>query len=234
MIKSTELPKEALRMGEKHRSINPFSIGGDPFLNDVLLWLKGDDFSDSSSFNRSLNLDINSAINTEVKKYGVGCFDFTLTSSALFVPNLSGLVSLGETTLEFWFYKEGISNNHGVCQFNGNTTTNYQSNYLTLRDNNLAIIFAGSSIPLTYSNGVWNHIAYSFKGNSEIDIFVNGMLQATVIRSYPILDSSKDLMLGRYYVTTSSFGGYIDSLRITKAIRYTSSFDPESNTYLSY
>lgn len=236
-IKSTVLLKEGIKMGFTERSPSPMPGASDPFINDVLLWLKGDDFTDSSSHSRSVSQGASASIETTIKKYGTGSFAFRVDNAEVLIPNVSGLTTLNDVTVEAWIYKFQEGSNHGLFQFNGKTTSSYQQNFVALVFSAewLARVFStvNGSLNNIIVNETWTHLAYVFNANGNCDIYVDGNKEVTLARTYPTLNTANDLMIGHYY-TSGYFGGYMEGVRITNALRYTANFNPETDTYLAY
>lgn len=205
----------------------------DPFLSDVILHLKGDDFTDNSQYAHTLTVSGSLAINTTIKKYGSG---------SIYIPPVTNLITLNspnltlgttDWTIEYWAYRVSQTDNTGFLFFNnGSTTTNrisiehyYNRERITIADKTYILLTDNPSL------NTWVHKAFVKTGNT-IKKYVGGILsESTTISTHNFNSSSWELL------KTSSFcriTAYIDSIRITKSARYTANFNPETNTYLAY
>lgn len=213
------------------------TIVSDPFLNQVLLHLKGDNFTDSSPNPKTVNTSASSAISTAFKKYGSGSLNFTVENSVVAIPNLAGVTNFNNLTIEFWAYFTNTSDK-GILQFS-NLTNSWTNTFIRLFShtrvnywNNTSIIIS-RSIPINQ----WVHIAFVHNGNN-LTIYVDGVSVWTGIRTNPNLNTAHNLNVGAYYNGTGSLmytaRGYFDSFKITNAVRYTQNFNPETDTFLAY
>lgn len=87
----------------------------------------------------------------------------------------------------------------------------------------------GSSLNLNQ----WNHIACTRVGTT-VEIFVNG-IKGTTGSCATSITSHTAFLIGTVFDNAgfaNDYTGYIDSLRLTAAVRYTANFNPETDTYL--
>ncbi|WP_324282473.1 LamG-like jellyroll fold domain-containing protein [Cyanobacterium aponinum UTEX 3221] len=207
-------------------------LNTDPYYNDVLLYLKGDDFTDSSPNPKTVNLSTGSIINTSIKKYGSGSFDFRNGNSFLSINNanlwLNNFLSL---TIEFWYYCTLHSSDTGILQFDG--TLSYQNMWRFYDSAQLNYLGNSSPQRIFITNrplNTWIHCAI-IHDNGAYRYYQNGILQGGANPS--AIPTVGLLRIGTYGSDYPS-RGFIDSFRITEAIRYTSDFNPETDTYLAY
>lgn len=212
-------------------------LEGDPYLSDVTLFLRGDGTNgsttivDSSSNPKTITLVGNTSISTTQSKYG---------GSSIFFDGSGDLLQLNGTTafnfgannftVEFWIYPitsnyfvgkgDAASAGGSMFSWTGGSVQTYYNGGAT----------ADHSLSLTLNT--WQHIAVVRNGTSYV-LYKNGVSQSTVT-----------LPAGATLNTVASplqFGGYaggfiqafFDSIRITNVARYTSAFDPETDTYLN-
>jgi hypothetical protein len=93
--------------------------------------------------------------------------------------------------------------------------------------------FIGSDSSFSFATNTWYHIAATREGNSW-KLWVNGFLQNTITDTRTIV-SDGDLLIKvlnggqpAQGVPVFSFDGYVHSLRVTRACRYTANFTPPS------
>jgi hypothetical protein len=91
-----------------------------------------------------------------------------------------------------------------------------------------------TTIPLN----TWTHLAAVHKTTKEVDLFVNGVKESfSHTDNYANFDPSVLLTIGKLLSLGNNVNplhGYIDSFRITEGVvRYTSNFNPETDTYLA-
>jgi hypothetical protein len=86
-----------------------------------------------------------------------------------------------------------------------------------------------ATIPL----GSWFHLAYVRQGTgaNQSRLYLNGALinQATNAINY----TQTFYNIGIYFSTGYCWGANIDNFRVTKAARYLTNFNPETDTYMS-
>jgi len=203
----------------------------DPFLSDVLLHLKADDFLDSSPNPKTVNLSTGSIINTSIKKYGSGSFDFRNSNSFLSINNANlWLNDFSNLTIEFWYYCVQSHGDTGILQFDGTANTNmwrfYRTSQLNYLGNNYLQAISTSNRLLSQ----WIHCAIVHEGNAY-RYYQNGILQGGVDPTQ--IPTVRTFRIGTYGSDYPA-RGFIDSFRITDAIRYTTNFNPETDTYLAY
>lgn len=226
---------EADKLYYEDQQIYPVISTTDPFLADTLLWLRGDDFADSSSFSRGIIQGSGSAINSDFK-YGSGSLDFNNANSSIQVNNVAGLTSLTNISVEAWVKLFGTNTSgNGLLQWNGRTSNNLTNNIITLNyQSPTRILVNNNFFNIPYSFNQWFHLALVYLPSS-VQIYVDGILRATVGSAGIALNTSNTLQIGAYFNGISAqLGGLVDSFRITNAVRYTGNFDPEIDTYLAY
>jgi hypothetical protein len=75
----------------------------------------------------------------------------------------------------------------------------------SVQDNKVAITGAGSKLSTT-----WNCVQGTFDGNTT-KIYLNGVLQQTLTRTFSISYNNEDLYLGTYYAVSDGFQHYINA-----------------------
>jgi hypothetical protein len=221
-----------------HGNKQIFPVPQDP----VILWLKGDDFSDSSSKNQIITNN-NVVIEPIIKKYGSGSFNFNANNRVLLLPNNAQVAQsdfVNGLTIEWWQYALSPFTYSfiGVFQFNNNG--NYDGSNLAesssgfLFETNAKInVFFTTDILCTITLNTWEHFAVTIQGTA-INIFRNGINIFSGTRTPPTLNNN-NFSIGNYAENSGRyFQAYMDSFAITKGIKYTNSFNPETDTGLAY
>ena len=223
--------------------INPYQyeapIGPEPEpFENVSLLLYGNDLTDSSLYNHTLNNTLIS-VNTTTKKYGFGSLYFNGSAYGTFPHDSTFDIGTGDFTIETWVYPQstgvrGIAHNHP--SFTGGGFTFWIGNDSKLRiqnfTNNSAAVNSIVSTT-TVPNGTWAHVAYSRSGGTGY-LFVNGNLQGTHTDSTNLTNNSA-FYVGSAEGLTYRGIGYIDDLRFTVGEgRYTSSFTPPSSSLTAH
>jgi hypothetical protein len=75
----------------------------------------------------------------------------------------------------------------------------------SVQDNKVAITGAGSKLSTT-----WNCVQGTFDGNTT-KIYLNGVLQQTLTRTFSVSYNNEDLYLGTYYAVSDGFQHYINA-----------------------
>ena len=85
-----------------------------------------------------------------------------------------------------------------------------------------------------YALNTWNHCAVTRNG-VDIKLFINGVQIISTTLSGSLMSTSNHYIGALIYAASNYYTGFIDSLRITKGVaRYTSNFNPETDTYLQW
>jgi hypothetical protein len=217
-------------------------VGGggvvDPYASSVVLHLKGDvsPIVDSSPSNHTINLVGSPIISTAQSKYGGSSLYFNGSSHVW-----STLEDInGDFTIEAWLY--WVSSQHTtekgawqVSSTSGGLSPYYSHSINALSSAQRYYALRGTTILSSnnfYTINQWQHLTHCRQGNNYY-CSLNGIVQS--LGTSTSLLSSSFVSIGGYYSTDFSGNLYIDSFRITKGIaRYTSNFNPETDTYLAY
>jgi hypothetical protein len=217
----------------------------DPYLANVVLYLKGDgannstDIVDNSPTPKTITRFGDTKISTTQSKYGGSSIYFDGSGDYLQSDTITELgFSTGDFTIELWLHPlVSWSDLIGFLGFVGGSGG--KGNAIGAFVGALSIwVDAGSvsSFNFNPTTNQWVHIALT-RFNGTLRAFRNGVVMATYANWVDDLGLTKQLLIGRYTQQgfTKQFNGYIDSLRITKGIaRYTANFNPETDTYLAY
>lgn len=209
----------------------------DPYASNVVLWLEfngnnGDtNTSDSSSKNHSVSFNGTAEISNSQAKYGNTSLKLVRSlANFLTVGASSDWVFDGDFTVEGWFDWEGIETSNGSVFVGTGGAGAFDQ--LGSFSNNLfgyGILTGGGG---AVAVNTLTHLAVSRHG-STVRIFKDGVLAATGSNS-SVIGQNLPLYIGKRSDNNHPYGGYIDSLRITKGIaRYRENFNPETDTFLN-
>lgn len=221
----------SLLLNNKRRKTQQAS--SDPYWNNVVLFLKGDgtngstNIVDSSPSPKTLTVFGNTQISTAQSKYG---------SSIYFDGNgdyLSSSITggLGQTfTLEFWVYltsTSGMIFNSRTSGIGGDGIDIFSSFRITTS----GVVIYDTIYPPINS---WFHVAITRNSSNLIRRFINGVQTGTPLTVSNTFSGLNFFIGGNTAGNIGYTNGYIDSLRFTQQVeRYTSNFNPETDTYLN-
>lgn len=212
----------------------------DPHLANVVLHLKGDGANnstsivDSSPTPKTITRVGDTKISTVQSKYGGSSIYFDGSDSLLTSTNTDFTFGTGDWTIEVWVY---TINRREIC--GAFTNGVYSSGNIGWGDYNNTFSFywnASSIAPISnYPLNQWVHLALTRQSNVHRS-FINGVLTGTpttrttgeTSNQFEIGTNGSQDQYRQFYT------GYMDSFRITKGVaRYTSNFNPETDTYLA-
>ena len=170
------------------------------------------------------------SLSTDQAKFGDASVEFDGTSNQGVQQETSSGFASGNFTSEFWIYSSSIrSQSSTLWDFR------ISGSGLLLTNNNGQISFfkdgsGGSSPTSILTNDTWHHIAIVRTGSTG-NVYVDGNLQIT--RSIGTDDySNNTLLLGNNVFNSSGYlSGYIDELRNSNVVRYSSNFTPPSSAF---
>ncbi|ATW59304.1 hypothetical protein Cl131_gp036 [Aphanizomenon phage vB_AphaS-CL131] len=213
----------------------------DPFAANVVLFLKGDgtngstNIIDSSPSPKTVSAFGTAQISTAQSKYG-GSSIYLNGSSWLEIAHDSSLNFFsGDFTIEAFVR---VSNNNQMSLIQKRSTAFNTGDWIFWQDkfDSHSINSSGSGLLITslLTVDTFVHTALQRRGNLY-SRYIGGVLVASATYTQTIQNNSEPITIGRdragggrFYLT-----GYIDSLRITNAARYTANFNPETDTYLN-
>jgi hypothetical protein len=221
----------------KTQSINP-----DPYWNNVVLFLKGDgtngstNIVDSSPSPKTVTRNGGITISTAQSKYGGSSILFDGADDFLSFVYNAGFQFNGQFTIEGWLYcnntdvfstifEIGIYPNTLLFRQEGTTGGN-----LYIFTNNTIKNFSDE-----LNGNIWRHFAITRDSSDLVRLFIDGILYNSTTQSGYINSDNNGMYIGQSIHSGGQFWqGYLDSFRITKGVcRYTSTFNVETDTYLS-
>lgn len=207
----------------------------DPFVNSVVCDLRFEGANNGIVFsdNGPLLLPVSRLGTTGVttsttrSKYGSASGLFPDSNGYLSInhPNLA--LGTGNFTIEMWLFAATSRANNGILSFGTSDST--FTVILSAVSNSLRV--AGiSNIAATPLN-TWFHFAYVREGvgANQAKLYLNGTLINQAINSTNYLQTFYNIGAP----LSTCWGGNMDNFRVTKAARYLTNFNPETDTYMS-
>jgi len=231
---------------------NLYMGDGDPFFNNVVLFLKGDGTNnstsivDSSATPKTITRFGDTKISTAQSKYGGSSIYFDGAGDYLSLSQsgdfdfgtgdftIEAFLNIPSLVFENGFYRRVIISNYlggssgFTVQVTGTNTSTMSNIVMGFGDPVLL------SAPTANLLGSWFHFAFC-RTDTTLKCFIDGVQAGSASNSTNFV-TANSLFIGRLNTSLTFWQclGYIDSLRITKGItRYTASFDPETDTFLA-
>ena len=236
--------------------------GADPFAANVALLLKGNgtnntNIVDNSSFNHSIT-NQGGVINTiDPKKYGLGSLFFSganhLVLDSNFVSNFEPFAgskktidSLIRITEPATGWMSGIIGNYRAVAVNGRWRMGYTTSSLLIENPTISLHFTwttgtGSENELVFTEPYvdgFNHLAVCIDSTipqqTIIYLCINGVVGTFNNKNFASQTTLYNAhTIGGGMDFTTSIKGHVNILRLTKNVRYTANFNPETDTYLN-
>jgi hypothetical protein len=219
----------------------------DPFRSQVSLLLHGDGangsttITDNSPSPKTVTAVGNAQISTAQSKFGGASIAFDgAGDGAIISTGLTDFTMSANTyTLEAWIRPSAVSGFRPIISITALNTSFFGEINLILSD---TALFAntrsdtGSGFPGvsitggTVSANTWYHVALSVNGGSA-KIYLDGTQVGTTTTftapTFTVFGVGVGAFGNQFSISSQSFNGYIDDVRITKGIaRYTSNFTP--------
>ena len=127
-----------------------------------------------------------------------------------------------------WLFAATSRGNNGILSV-GTSDSTFTT--ILFASSNLLCGFGDSNIVALPLNS-WFHLAYVRQGvgTNQSRVYVNGTLinQSTNASNY----NQTFYNIGVYFSTSYCWGANMDNFRVTKAVRYLTNFNPETDTYM--
>jgi hypothetical protein len=218
----------------------------DPYWDNVVLFLKGNgtnnstNIIDDSPSPKTVTVNGNTKISTAQSKYGGSSILFDGTGDFLSLPATGDMHFTTEPfTWEGWFRFSSLSSTSMalISTARANAGGNFghffsaTSGEARLRD---WVSFNGAGKVGTVIN-TWQHIACT-KSSTTANVWINGV-KGSAGTFTATNTPHTDFLIGRVFNNGGfaiDFNGYMNFIRITKGvIRYTTDFNPETDTYMN-
>ncbi len=203
---------------------------GDPLFSNTLLILKGDGTNnstsivDSSGTPKTITRFGDVKISTAQSKYGGSSIYFDGTGDYLRAPSL--MTTNMNFTIESWVYP--------LATFSGGfvDTASGQSGTFRHFGGNIETPGANATA-LNITSNTWSHLAICFNSaTSLLTIYVNGVLHNSRTFNRSTFDSTNFDIGTVNSGGSANYNGYFDSYRVSDIVRYTTTFNPDTDTYL--
>ena len=208
----------------------------DPFVNSVVCDLRFEGLNNGIVFSDSgpLLLPVsrvgttNVVTSTTQSKYGSASGLFPSTNGYLSVNHPSLALGTGNFTIEMWLFASTSRSNNGIISLG--TSDSIFTVILSAVSNFLRV--AGSSNIASIPLGTWFHVAYVREGleTNQAKLYLNGALINQAINAVNYNQTFYNLGV---YSSSLCWGANMDNFRVTKAARYLTNFNPETDTYMS-
>lgn len=222
-------------------------VGGaspvDPYWASVVLLLKaegangGTTWTDSSSKARTPQANSNVATTTAQAKYGTSSAHTTATPPQLHYASSTDFATSGDFTLDFWLRLESLPgapffllarSAGSYCQIynSAGTATFSESGFLP----------SGTAFSTGFTLGAWHHFALvcDHSGTNKIYLFKDGVVvgtpAATIAGSGSAFQFGILNIPGRTDLAGPPVDCYLDEIRYTTAVRWTSTFTPPAES----
>lgn len=212
--------------------------------SNTKLLLHCDDYTDSSSYNRTITVGSTSYVAASTTAKFNNSLQFKKNTSGyidIVIPELSDIIA-GDFTIDFWDNRIAKINNSAVFVLGTNGNYSLLGDYYTTSSSSKILIYAssnGSSWDIanmatmgnTVNVGSWVHRAIVKKDNTLL-LFENGILVNSINNVSNIYVPSNNLRLGVCWGTY--LYAYVDEFRISSVARWTENFTPPTEPYSIY
>jgi len=234
----------------RNRRAGQWPTNGDPFWSDVILLLEMDGsngsttFTDTSPNAFSVTANGNAQISTAQAKYGQSALFDGSGDYLTIAYNSAFNIGASDFTAECWVRFTSLLEDNDVLgvNFNGNTgfatirlvpKSNGSMRFLCSTNGSSWITTSTTATGLITTN-TWYHLAGVRSGNT-FTLYIDGTSRLSYTSSSALHNASGETWIGaqRAASPTNQISGNIDSLRLTKAARYTENFTPPTSSHLT-
>lgn len=178
----------------------------------------------------------NAQISTTIKKFGTGSIYFNNATSGNYVvsPYIPPLnFGNGNATIEFWMYPTSTSAVYQGIIGKPDISSTRKGWAIFQNGTTIRVFVDSTSETVTTSScltiNTWTYIAVVKNGTNWV-VYANGVNVGSGIAS-SYVDATKGIAIGEMnsavgWNTTFSYNGYVDDVRISKIVRYTTNFTP--------
>ena len=223
--------------------INPYVHPTDPFAGQVLLWIKGNGANDSTNITdesgKNVPLTIYSPTKISTAQSINGGSSILFGGGYIGTPAASGDLrfTTQSFTWETWVYPTSLNFYGNSVISTARSNSGNFGHFLQIKPD--AIWFrdwlnlTGAVFNGTITVNTWYHIACT-KNGTTARIWVNGV-EGTSGQFTATNTPHSEFQIGRSYNDSGFapvFQGYQQAIRITSGLRYTTNFNPLTDTYL--
>jgi hypothetical protein len=209
-----------------------------PIANTVLLLTGENSGIYDATLQNNIRTDGDTKVRTNITKYGTGSMFFDGTTDYAVVPTTTNFgYGTGDFTIEFWMYLRTtaddisiISNLTSVSSVNPHIYFTRVGRVLVYQTDNATKISSSAAL----NASTWYHVALC-RSSGSTKMFIDGTQVGSTYTDSNNYGTSAPLAIGTYWssgtpVTTNTFNGYLDDIRITKGYaRYTANFTPPNS-----
>jgi hypothetical protein len=211
-------------------------IGGIDAFTMLLLHMDGVNngatFLDSSTKNKSINVNSTTTTSTANPKFGTASLSLGAAASYLNILHASGdpdfTFGTGDATVDFWANPSGAT---GVI-YNGGGGVHVVLNMVSNKINFIANGTIRLTSTTTLSNGTYYHVAW-VRASGTSKLYINGTSEGgSYADANNYAAQANRPIIGNNESATNRFLGTIDELRVSKGIaRWTANFTPPAGPY---
>ena len=169
--------------------------------------LNGAAYSNNTYFGLGFNLALNDSLNQSM-----------IVSSRFF--NLS----YTSFTLEAWIYGNSFSGDNSIFSQCECFTCQDRCLFLLIRNSRLYMDFTTDDVigTRTLAANTWHHVAFVYDYSTQTQsLYLQGVLDSSKSSSGPYLGRNGSMFIGTSQISSSSFNGLIDSVRLTTRAKST-------------
>lgn len=218
------------------------SANADPSFSSVSLLLHMDGsngsttITDSSSSPQTVTARLGSSLSTAQYKFGTASASFSGANN-FSVPSGSWSDLTGNATIEMWFRPTSIGSAYQALITKDTAGSTFSWGIL-VKNNAIQVLTNQTTqnvtATATIANNTWYHVAATNTPSQGIAIFLDGQ-KISATNSVQLTNSTTSAVsigaAGPTAGTNSFFTGFIDEVRITKAIRYAANFTPPTAAF---
>ncbi len=185
--------------------------------------------SGTTAFDSSVNA-LNGTISNATYTTGVvGNYALDFNGSNSFVEVLDDpLLEPNSLAISLWFKSRTSQVTHAdiLDKGHGSGNTPYYGGYAIQyvgNDTSFASLYGnGSTFPYVQSNAgykddVWHHLVTNLGSTGTTDLYIDGILEASIASSGPIVANTASLFFGRHSTVGRYYNGLLDDIRIYDA-----------------
>ena len=209
---------------------------GDPEFANVVLLLQ-DSFEDESLLGSTITNN-GATLDTTAPKVGAASLSFDGSSHVSIAHDARQVWGTGDFTIEYWLYADSPSTtNYKVLNKDGSSGRCFVNNFNSNFGGAGSLTFAKPGVAAsvvtlgTVPDATWTYVTIS-RTDGTLYYGLNGSLTSQANYTFDFASNAWPIQIAKQYIYGGTpLSGKIDSLRITKAGRYTSSFAPPTKEF---
>lgn len=184
-------------------------------------------------------------ISTTQAKFGSSSLAVSIAGSNstqyISIPSTGDMViGTGAFTYECWVYITAFNGSAGTAGYiidnrASNTDPNGFGISASTSNNGILVGGFGSNTLITGSNtlstNTWYHVAVTRSVTGTITLWIDGFSKGTATSSNSLTPTVATFIGRGVATTTQTFRGYIDEVRLSNTIRYTTTFTPSTTRF---